>query len=207
MCGVNNVTKKTKSNLKNIPARDQCQTPPYALLPLLPYLPKEWIVWEPAAGSGLMAEGIHTMNGNTVVETELDRGVDFFETDITKVGVDCIVTNPPFSTKYKWLERCYNLGKPFALLMPVDVIAAATAQRAFQRFGSMWILLDKRINFKMPNKGWEGTADFSVEWFCWGLPFLNQLVTYGHIPTLRDLPNWMVKPRSRMEIRKANYAR
>ena len=31
---------------------DQCQTPTYAVEPLLPYIPKEWLVWESAAGEG-----------------------------------------------------------------------------------------------------------------------------------------------------------
>lgn len=197
---LNGSKKKTRVNLKGIPARDQCQSPPYALLPILNYLPKEWIVWEPAAGEGLMAAGLRRLCGNQVVQTDITRGVDFFETNITKLGVDCIITNPPFSTKYDWLERCYELNKPFALLMPVDVIAAAQAQHLFQRRGIQIVLMDKRVNFKMPNKGWAGSADFSVEWFCWGFPFLEQPITYAHIPQIKSLPAWMVRPNSAQEV-------
>ncbi|MBN1430421.1 MAG: hypothetical protein JXB07_18775, partial [Anaerolineae bacterium] len=35
---------------------DDCQTPPYALDPLLPYLSHEWTIWEPARGDGQLVE-------------------------------------------------------------------------------------------------------------------------------------------------------
>lgn len=195
--------KKTKSNLKNIPARDQCQTPPYALLPLLPYIPKEWIVWESAAGEGLLAETIIKLKGNMVVETDLERGVDFFKTDMFQAW-DCQITNPPFSLKFEWLERSYQLRKPFALLMPFETWAAAKAQSLFQRYGINVILFNRRVNFKMPYKEWAGKgADYPVAWFCWGFPDLQQPVTYGHIPLVREMTNWMTQPKNRKEIKNA----
>lgn len=34
-----------------------------------------------------------------------------------------IVTNPPYSIKYEFLSKCLKIGKPFALLLPLDMIA------------------------------------------------------------------------------------
>jgi hypothetical protein len=80
-----------------------------------------------------------------------------------------LVTNPPYSIKYDWLARCYALGKPFALLMPVEMIAASTAQRLFKQYGIEILMPDKRINFKMPNAGWGGTAQFPTCWYTFRL--------------------------------------
>lgn len=215
--------KPPKANLKNIPARDQAQTPPYALLPLLPYIPRDWIVWESAASKyGFLGEAIRSLNGNVVMESGMEStGDDFFKTTRNTAHVQ--ITNPPFSLKYEWIERSYDNRQPFALLMPFDTWAAARAQAQFQRFGMSIIILNRRVHFHMPNLGWGefdengdpkkiwddekqkyvthiSRSDYSVAWFTWGLFNLKQPVTYGYIPLEKDLPRWMVRPRHRGEI-------
>jgi hypothetical protein len=147
---------------------DACQTPAYALDPLLPYLDRNWTVWEPASGEGLLVEGLYDRGFSDVIGTDLLTGLNFFEFE--PPTWDCLVTNPPFSLKFKWLERCYQLGKPFALLLSVETLGAQAAQDMFREFGVEVIFLNKRVNFKMPNKGWEGGgAQFPTAWFTWGL--------------------------------------
>jgi hypothetical protein len=95
------------------------------------------------------------------------------------------MTNPPYSFKFDWLARCYELGKPFALLVPVETIGAKAAQRLMERYGAEQLLLDKRINFEMPNKGWAGSsAQFPVLWLCWRM--LPQPIVYGRITRRHD---------------------
>ena len=147
---------------------DQCQTPPYAVAPLVPYLRPDWRIWEPAAGEGLLVAALLDAGIAEVISTDLLTGQDFF------IGCpeswDALVTNPPYSVKYRWLARCYALGKPFALLMPVETLGAKTAQVLFAAHGVEIIFLDKRVDFKMPNKGWGGSAaQFPVAWYTHGL--------------------------------------
>jgi len=86
------------------------------------------------------------------------------------VGYQVQVTNPPFSLKFKWLERAYEIGEPFAFLLPINTLGTVTAQKMFEKHGISVLLLDKRIDFKMPFKGWEGGgAQFSTAWFMWKL--------------------------------------
>lgn len=93
---------------------------------------------------------------------------------------NAIITNPPYSVKFPWIERCYALGKPFALLVPVETIGARAGQRLMERFGAELLLLDKRVNFEMPLKGWNGSsAQFPVLWLCWQL--LPAPLVYGRI--------------------------
>lgn len=154
---------------------DACQTPPYAIDPLLHYLPMDWIIWEPAAGEGLLVEAFYDAS-RTVVASDILSGGNFFDPATEPAEWDCLITNPPYSIKYQWMERCYALGKPFALLLPVETLGAAKAQALFRQYGVQIILFDKRINFKMPNIGWEGSsAQFPVAWFTWGLQLADQL--------------------------------
>jgi hypothetical protein len=216
--------KKTKINLKGIPARDQCQTPPYAILPLMSYIPRDWIIWESAASSyGFLGEAFRAIRGQTVIESGLELdGTDFLKHP-PKTAAQVQITNPPYSIKYDWIERSYDNRQPFALLMPFDTWAAAKAQTLFQRYGMNIILLNRRIHFHMPNIGWghydengdpvmtwnerkqkyehkKSRSDYAVAWFTWGLPYLKEPVTYGYVPLESSLPAWMVRPEHKSEI-------
>lgn len=148
---------------------DNCQTPEYALEPLLPYLNSDWHIWECAAGERYLLDALRS-KGYSVVGTDI---LDYFSTDFLvdspKFIFDCIVTNPPYGLKYLWIERCYELGKPFALLMPVETLGAKTAQVQFAKHGIQVIFMNQRVDFKMPNKGFTGSAQFPTAWFTWGL--------------------------------------
>lgn len=144
--------------------RDHCQTPPYAILPLLPYLPGNWTIWEPAAADGLLSTAL------------LDRGFkvlsssnDFFQFK-PEQWWDCIVTNPPFSQATKWMERCFDLGRPWCLLMKSEIISNQGVQRLFARYGEPEMVYpESRINFKMPFKGWATGSQFNTHWYTFGL--------------------------------------
>ena len=162
---------------------DQCQTPFYALDPLISYLPTNCILWESAAGEGQIAAKLK-LSGFRVITTDILTGQNFFETSPPNWG--CQVTNPPYSIKYNWLERSYQLGRPFALLLPLETMGASKGQKLFERYGIEIILLDKRINFKMPYKGYGKTgAHFPVAWFTWGLEIGRQII-FGKIRRYED---------------------
>ena len=147
---------------------DLCQTPPYAIEPLLPYLKKNWIIWECACGSGTLARALV---GRDVYCTDINQSVpiDFLKRT-TILPIDAIVTNPPYSLKYEWLSHCYYLGFPFALLMPVEMIGAKKAQVLFDKYGIEIIFMSPRVDFYMPNKGWSGGgAQFPTAWYTWKL--------------------------------------
>lgn len=164
------------------------QIPPYAILPLLPYIPTDWIVWESAANKfGFLGEAIRALRGNVVIESGLELdGSDFLRIP-PKMTAQVQITKPPSLLKYEWIERSYDNRQAFALLMSFDTWTA-DAQALFQRHGISVIILTRPILRK------------SLAWFTWGLPFLKQSVTYGYIPTAKNLPRWMVRPNHRGEI-------
>lgn len=161
--------------------RDRCYTPAYALDPLLPYLPSG-VVWEPAAGSGSLVRALEAA-GRTVYASEIERGQNFF-THAPPAAWAVQVTNPPYSSKYHWIEHSYALGKPWALLLPLETLGAWSAQKHFRRHGVEVLLLNKRVNYYMPIKGIEGSANFPSAWFCWRL--LPAPIVYGSIVPRAD---------------------
>lgn len=57
---------------------DDFQTPPMALNPLLPYLNKEWTIWECAEGNGNLTKTLKE-KGFKVVGTDIKTGFDFLK--------------------------------------------------------------------------------------------------------------------------------
>lgn len=156
---------------------DRCQTPAYAVEPLQALLRPGIRIWECAAGEGQLATALRHM-GHSVIESDLLTGQNFFTWQPEQW--DCLITNPPYSIKYAWLKRCYELGKPFALLVPVETIGAGQAQRLFRRYGVELTLLNRRVNFKMPHRGYNGSgAQFPVLWLSWQLT--GQPLSYATI--------------------------
>lgn len=174
---------KPKNNSKN-PARDMCQTPDYALDPLLPYLKPEWCAWESACGEYYLSNALRDKAVSMVIATDQLYGHDYFSYEPDRESYDVQITNPPFSKKYPWLRRAYELGKPFALLMPADSLYARSANALFEKYGTEIIIMNPRINFKMPNKGWDSRANFSTAWFTWGLN-IGKVLTFATV-TLRE---------------------
>lgn len=180
--------KNYSGSLIEMTPMDCCQTPMYALDSLLMYLPQNWIVWESATGDGNLSKAMSAY-GMEVISTDIQRGTNFFNWFPQEYNVQ--VTNPPYSVKYDWLKRSYELGNPFALLLPIDTIGAAKGQRLFQKYGVEIIYHDKRINFKMPGMlDYKGAAQFSTAWFTWGLE-IGSTHTFSEIKRCTD-EEWII---------------
>ena len=161
---------------KQVKSADDFQTPAIALKPLLPYLKREWIILECAEGKGNLTKALRKWGFN-VIGTDILTGTDFLTDKIDRF--DCIVTNPPYSKKEEFITRCYTLGKPFALLMPLTTLEGQKRQALFKKYGLQLILLNRRINF-------EKIGNVSGSWFatCWITWKLNlpRDITFATIP-------------------------
>jgi len=142
-------------------SRDDYQTPPMALSPLLPHLKKNWTIWECAAGEGNLVKALRKQ-GYKVISTDIHSGKDFLKYEPKEYN--CIVTNPPFSLKQEFLERAYCLGKPFAFLLPLTTLESEKRQKFFHQCGLEIILFNKRINFETPTGEGDGSW-FASAWF------------------------------------------
>jgi len=148
------------------------QTPPEALKPLIPYLNKDWTIWECANGNGNLSSELIKKGFDVVATDIIVCDFDFLTEKPSQF--DCIITNPPFSLKQEFLERCYELKKPFALLLPLTTFETAKRQNLFHEHGVQIIFFDKRINFETPSGKGSGSW-FATAWFTWGLNLPNDL--------------------------------
>lgn len=145
---------------------DEFFTPKYALNPLLPFLKKEWKIWECAYGTGALAKHLKEEGFNV-----LDEDVDFLDFDL---DCDILITNPPYSKKDEFLKRAFEIGKPFAFLMPLTTLEGIKRGKLFRDNGIQLIIPNRRINFITPSGKGSG-AWFQVAWFCWKLNLPKEL--------------------------------
>jgi len=149
---------------------DECYTPEEAILPLLPYLKKEWIIWDCAFGSGRLAEHLEK-KGFIVVGYKDDDFLDDGEVFLNKF--DFICTNPPYSKKDEFLKRALEIGKPFAFLLPLTTLEGIKRGKMFREKEIQLIIPNKRINFEIPSC--KKSSWFATAWFCYKLNLPKQL--------------------------------
>lgn len=171
--------------------QDVMQTPPHALEPIIPLLSPDWIIWESAAGPERLIARTLALKGFTVVATDIlyHKRFDYFTHEPVAWTVQ--ITNPPYNARdrYNWILRAFELGRPFALLLPYETSFAARFRRVAKQYHKKpWdieiLVPEVRISYKTPNYGW-GTlvydetkgkevmkgdsAQFPSAWFTWGL--------------------------------------
>ena len=157
-------TKKSSRKLKI--KLNEVYTPREAINPLLPYLKKEWKIWECASGKGHIAKYLREQG------FEVMEGQDFFNECLAEA--DIIITNPPYSNKDDFLERAYILGKPFAFLLPIESLGAKRRGLLYKEYGIQLIIPHERINFIVPSG--KKSAWFPTAWFCWQLNLPRDLM-------------------------------
>lgn len=154
---------------------DDFQTPAAALIPLLPHINKDWVVWECAEGKGNLTQALRGW-GYKVIGSDIEGGFDFRVWQPEKW--DVVITNPPYSAKEEFLERAYELRKPFAFLLPLTTLESQRRQKLFREFGLEVILFDERIDFETPG-GEKGSSWFATAWFTNWLEIGREL-TFTH---------------------------
>jgi hypothetical protein len=156
---------------KSAQVRDLFYTPNYATDLIVPFLHGK--LWECAAGEGHMVRRLR-YRGFDVVGTELRDGFNFLEHK-PNFEFDMIITNPPFSLKEEFYDRCMSYGKPFALLVPVDV--CQWNLRAVNNDGAQWLIPTRRIDYITPTgrSGKKSNAQFHSGYLTVGLNLPDKL--------------------------------
>ena len=108
----------------------------------------------------------HLSGGGWQVErSSLEEGKNFFEFEPTEY--DVIISNPPFTQKDAVLKRLYELGKPFAILLPLNSLQGVSRYKYFKQ-GIQILTFDKRIGFHNPEnmKEYKKGSSFATAYFC-----------------------------------------
>ncbi len=144
------------------------QTPRSAIKPLLKHLPKTWTIWECACGRGNISGYLHDQ-GRKIIATDIMTGHDFLTWKPRKHW-DAIITNPPHRHMTEFLRRCFDFGKPFALLLPLLVLEGRERHRLFRDYGVELLMFDRRVEYEAEHDGSRrGDIPFASVWVCHGL--------------------------------------
>lgn len=168
------------------PETDFYPTPQEVTFALLDFLdiPKREIIWEPACGEYDMANAIKAA-GYSVCASDILQGYDFLTEP--KKACDWIITNPPFSLSDKFIKRCVEHGKPFALLLKSQYWHAKKRRDLFMENPPRYVLpLTWRPDFLFKQTGKRHAPLMDVMWCVWepqyrGLPIYLPLLRGGVI--------------------------
>ena len=149
---------------------DEFYTPDYAIMPILPYVKTNSVVWCPFDTEESHFVKLLRAHGCEVIATHIQNGEDFFS--ITPPPCDYIISNPPYSLKTEVFLRLFDLGVPFAML--VGVVGLFESQKRFEMFKKHdfeIMYLNRRVSYL---KNYEDTKPalnppFSSVYLCSGM--------------------------------------
>lgn len=146
---------------------DECLTPYYAVEPILEYIPKDLKIWCPFDKEWSAFVKLLQENGNKVIYTHIDNGYDFFNYE--PKDYDMIISNPPFSKKDQVLKRCYELNKPFIMLLPANSIQSKFRVDLFMKYGLELLIYDLRVDYHTNGNMVNTTkgCHFGSAFYCW----------------------------------------
>lgn len=144
---------------------DECYTPHYAVNPLIKYIDPNKTIWCPFDTENSAFVNELFMNGNKVIHSHISEGSNFFTCE--PFCYDMIISNPPFSIKDNVIKRLYEIGKPFAILLPLNSLQGVKRFEYFKN-GIQLLVFDQRVGFHNPNNlqiPVEGSP-FASAYFC-----------------------------------------
>lgn len=155
---------------KNGP-NDEYYTPNDAVEMIIPFIPKHVrTIWECTAIKESRIVKVLRSYGYEVITSHIDGGKDFLTYEPVE-DYDIIVTNPPYSLKDKFLQRAFELEKPFMFLLPITSLEGVVRGKMFRENRIQLLIPDRRFSFTSKKHG----AWFQTSWFTHGLVLKNDL--------------------------------
>ena len=95
----------------------------------------------------------------------IHKNKDFFNYE--PKSYDVIADNPPFVNKFDVLRRCKQIGKPFALLIPMETLERHYIGEMFKNDNRLQVIIPKkRYEFDSSYFNSKGRVPFKTVWFC-----------------------------------------
>ena len=152
-------------------------TPPEATEALLSRVKFSERVWECACGDGAISKVLEK-HKHDVISTDLFdygygiSGVDFLRTSRKyrkKLGVDTIITNPPYKSAEKFLSQAHYIGiKTMAMLLKLSFLEGQARKELFSKLPPSWVFVfSKRLTFNKGGIESGGTGMIAFAWFLW----------------------------------------
>jgi hypothetical protein len=168
------IKQNQKQDMVEPQGRDLFQTPNYAVDLLIPFIPSDVsIIWECACGERKISKRLEE-KGYCVLSSDIRKNIgvkisNFLFENPFQSKYDAIITNPPFSLKKAFYERCCWFSHPFALLIPADYCSWII--NAIRNDGAEKIIPTRRIDYITPTgltSQTGHTSKFHSIWLTWG---------------------------------------
>lgn len=150
---------------------DEWTTPKSAWENIIHLLPKDKVYYDPfysqssedgsRSGDYLKDLGLNIIHEN----------VDFFT---NQVKYDIIITNPPFSNNKAVLKKLLEDGKPFIMIMKVDVLCSKMYSDFIEE-GSI-VVPKSRIQFMKNGETAQGKCPFNCFYYFWKMNLGDKLI-------------------------------
>jgi hypothetical protein len=151
--------------------RDLYETPEWVTKAIIPFIPANAKIWEPACASGQMAKALNATYASDLVTNYGVPGVDFLKTGLPE-GITAIITNPPYNREGEkfirhGIELLKDVPKSFmAMLLPIDFDSGKTRRDMFadcDMFAGKIVLTSRIIWFEA--EGASPTTNHA--WYFW----------------------------------------
>lgn len=147
---------------------DEWYTPESAVRYIIPYLKAKGYskILCPFDTSDSNFVKLLVEEGFNVTYGHIDIGQDFFERkDLYEY--DCIVSNPPFSKRQKILEKLFEVGIPFALILNSNGIFDAKSRWELFKNNQFEILVPKgRVSYTNKTGDIKSSPNFQSWYIC-----------------------------------------
>lgn len=166
---------------------DEQYTPRYGVEVLLPHIQhlKDKIIWCPFDREDSQFVKVLTENGFKVVYSHIDYGQDFLTYEPEQW--DIIISNPPYTNKRVYWERCLELKKPFALLLPLNILSDSVINTIMREREREFQLLipSRRMRFYNRQTGQTGNQPtFKASYF--GVNIFKQQIILAEMQIIKD---------------------
>lgn len=145
---------------------DECYTPRYVVEAILPFIPKDKVIWCPFDRDDSNFTIVLKENGYNVINSHIDYGQDYY--DYEPPHWDIMVSNPPFTAKRKIFERALSFGKPFMLLMSNTWLNDSAPKVLFKDKDLQLLMFRNRIKF-LNNGIVNNKITFSSSFYCYDI--------------------------------------
>jgi len=156
---------------KTFSLHDDYMTPFSAWNAIKDYIPKNKEIWEAFYGNGQSSESLKKLGCNVVG----GKDEDFFSHN----KGDVVITNPPFSSVEKILQRLVELDKPFIMIMPSSKLFAQYFRKIFSNRKIQIIIPRKRIQFDKIVKGKKeesNKCNFDCFYYCYKMDLSKDII-------------------------------
>lgn len=147
---------------------DECYTPDYVVEAIVPFIPKDKIIWCPFDKEWSPFVRVLKSQDYTVTYSHQDFGQNFYNYE--PAHWDIMVSNPPFTGKRQIFERALSFNKPFGLLMTVSWLQDAAPKQLFAEKDLQLFMFKDRVKYLDGDGNIIGDkVNFASAFFCWSL--------------------------------------